>query len=106
LIWQRNKVQQKDFYQVNKLNDTNIIVAAKLISPIKKNIPAVFSNFSEWVSFFVRIERKERIQLTISIIAVRPVISSITVAAANFEIFIEVSTTKQNPSRLDELFNM
>ena len=54
----------------------------------------------------VRIERKERIQLTISIIADTPVISSMIVAAANFEILIEVNTTKQKPSRFEELFKM
>ena len=45
-------------------------------------------------------------QLIISIIADTPVISSIYVAAANFEILIEVNTTKQNPKRFDELFKM
>jgi hypothetical protein len=90
----------------NKLNDTCTIVIAKLISPIKKIISATRSNFSEWVSLLDRIERKERIQLIISSMAASPVISSIKVAAANFEILIDVNTTKQNPSRLEELFKI
>ena len=94
------------FDQANKLNDTSKIVIPKLINPIKKTISATRSNFSERISLLERIERKERIQLIINVKADKPVISSMIVAVVNLEILIEVNTTRQNPSRLDELFKI
>jgi len=38
--------------------------------------------------------------------AVSPVISSMVVAWANFEILMEVSTTRQKPNRLDDVLNI
>ncbi len=92
--------------QANKLNDTSKMVIPKLIRPIKKIISATRSSFSDRVSLFERMERKERIQLIISIIADKPVISSINVAVENFEILIEVSTTRQNPKRLEDVVSI
>jgi hypothetical protein len=79
---------------------------AKLINPTRKKISASRSNFSEWLSLFERIDKKERMQLIINTIAESPVISSMAVAVENLEILIEVSTTRQNPSRFDELLRI
>ncbi len=51
-------------------------------------------------------DKKERMQLAINSMLATPVASSILVEALNFEIFIEVSTTRQNPSKLAEVFRI
>jgi hypothetical protein len=52
------------------------------------------------------IDKKDNKQLAISSIAAKPVESSIKVAELNLAIFIEVSTIKQKPSRLEEVFSI
>jgi hypothetical protein len=51
-------------------------------------------------------DRKESIQLSASRMEAMPVISSMMVMAPYLAILIEVSTSRQKPSRLEEVFRM
>lgn len=75
------------------------------IRPDKKIISAMFSYL---VDFFevLRIERNDKILLLIKRIAAIEVHSSIKVVSFNFNTFKDVSTKKQMPSKLAELFKM
>lgn len=80
-----------------------IMVAAIATNAIRKTISAIFSRRSDLVSSFVRIDKNEKIQLAINRMADIPVISSMIVAAENFDILIDVNTIRQNPKRLEEV---
>lgn len=54
----------------------------------------------------MRIDKKERIQLTINKIAAIPVNSSIMVTSLNLYILREVRTTRQNPNKLEDVFKI
>ncbi len=58
------------------------------------------------LSFLVLIDKKENKQLAISSTLATPVISSIFDISLSFDILSEVKTTRQNPSRLEEVFKI
>jgi hypothetical protein len=63
----------------NKSNETKKIVTASVIKAVKKMISATRSSLFAIIIFSDRIDRNDRIQLTIKNMADKPVISSMTV---------------------------
>jgi hypothetical protein len=76
------------------------------ISAIRKITSAIRSYLKLSDSFNVRIERKENKLHIINKIVAMPVNSSIMVSSLNLEIFNDVSTMRQNPSKLEDVFKM
>lgn len=74
-------------------------------SPVRKKISAILSSFKLEV-LSLRMERNERILLAMNITMARVATSSMIVAALRFNIFMEVSTIKQSPSRLEDVLRM
>lgn len=66
---------------------------------MKKNISANFSNFSAWFWFLVLIETKDNTVDVIKNKAAIPVISSNKFFSPILDIFNDVRTIKQNPSK-------
>lgn len=73
--------------------------------PPRKKISATFSSFSPLPAYFL-IERNDRIQLIMNITIAIVASSSTNVAALISSALIEVSTTKQSPSRVADVFNI
>lgn len=69
---------------------------------MKKNVSANFSNFSAWFCFLDLIEMKDDTVDMIKNKAAIPVISSNRFSSPIFEIFREVRTIKQKPSKFIE----
>lgn len=72
----------------------------------RKITSAIYSSLSDFRAFLCRIARKESMQLAINKTHATPVTSSILVEALNFEIRTEVSTTKQKPNKLADVFKI
>ena len=81
------------------------MVIKRQTKPVKKIISATFSYWLP-ISELLRIERKDKILLHINRIVAIEVHSSINVVPLNFKTFKEVSTRKQIPSKLAEVFKM
>ncbi len=100
------------FFESHKQNQKRIEkaimnVTAKIRSKADKKIKsAIFSYFGSSRSFEVRIERNENRQLPMSRIQAKPVNSSMRDTSLIFDIFSEVSTIRQKPSRFDEVYKM
>jgi hypothetical protein len=71
-----------------------------------KILSAMRSYLTVRISFDVRIEKKEKIQLAINNMHATPVSSSIFDSSLNFDIFNEVRTIRQNPNKLDDVFKI
>lgn len=82
------------------------MVRAIQINATRKTISAALSSFSDRLSFFVRMDRKDSRQLITSRMAPMPVMSSMIVALPDLDTLMEVNTIKQNPSRLEEVLSM
>jgi hypothetical protein len=76
-----------------------------MINPLRKEYSAIVS-YKTACFVLLRIERKAHKQLLINNTKHTAVMLSIIVVSENFKSFIEVNTTKQKPSRLDEEFNI
>lgn len=70
-----------------------MIVTAILTRATKNAMSATASNLRALLSFFDRMAKKEKIQLTTSRIAARPVVSSMMVACVKLDILMDVNTT-------------
>ena len=82
-------------------------VIAKTISiETRKNLSAIFSYLIVFFSSDALIDRNEKRLQVISKTQATPVTSSMTVSLSNRDIFSEVSTTKQKPSRFEDVFSM
>lgn len=81
------------------------MVTKRQISPDRKIISAMLSYLADF-SEVLRIERNDKILLLIKRIVATEVHSSIKVVPFNFNTFKEVSTKKQIPSKLAEVFKM
>jgi len=82
------------------------MVNAMQINAVRKTMSAMRSIFSDLTSSRLRMERKDKRQLTTSSMAATPVISSMTVAPPVFDILIEVMTMRQKPNRLEEVLSI
>jgi hypothetical protein len=82
-----------------------MMVINRQINPAKKMLSAIFSY---WLLFsdLLRIDRKDKMLLLINRIVAIEVHSSINVVPLSFKTFKEVSTRKQMPSKLAEVFKM
>jgi L-rhamnose mutarotase len=69
-------------------------------------LSAILSNRTLLFSFVERMDKNEKKQHAINKIQATPVTSSILDSSLTFDIFSEVKTTKQNPNKLEEVFNM
>ena len=69
-------------------------------------LSAINSYLIKELGLFVRMERNENRLDIINNIAATPVSSSIIDTSLYLDIFKEVNTTKQNPNKLDEVFNI
>ena len=87
------------------LNENRRVVTNSNINPPRKKKSAILSNNSDCLLFFL-IERKERMQLVINKMMAHTVTSSTIVFSDLFNIFSEVKTIKQMPSRFDDAFRM
>jgi hypothetical protein len=82
------------------------MVMAMQTKAIRKTMSAMPSSLAARTSCVDRNERNDNMQLAASKTEVTPVMSSIIVAAPVLDIRMEVSTTKQNPNRLDEVLRI
>lgn len=78
-------------------------ISNKAIIKVKS---AVFSYRRFRFSLFVRRDKNENMLLVVNKIQVTPVNSSIMDTSLYLEIFNEVSTTRQNPNKLPEVFRI
>jgi hypothetical protein len=87
------------------LKEKSKVVINNSDNPARKNISAMFSSLP---LFLIEplIDKKERIQLAIKSMMATVVSSSIIVLPAMFNNLSDVSTTKHNPSKLEEAFNI
>ena len=83
-----------------------IVVINKTESPVIKETSGVFSYFTLNLLLLLRIERNDKILLTIKDIVAIAVNSSIIDVCFNFKTLREVKTIKQIPNRFDEVFNI
>ena len=82
-----------------------MVVTKRQINPMRKDISAIFSSLLP-TSVLLLIAKKERILLIINKIIAAAVNSSIKVSACTFNKRNDVSTMKQIPSRLEEVFRI
>ncbi len=82
----------------------SIVMTKSKNKPIKNIISA--TNSSRVSSFLLRIDKKDRIQLTIKRTIATAVNSSIMVSADWSFIFIEVNTTKHNPNIVADVLSI
>ena len=73
---------------------------------IIKILSAILSSLLLLLSSVALIDKKEKKQLVVRKIQVTPVNSSIKDTSLNLVIFNEVKTTRQKPSKLDEVFRI
>ncbi len=71
-----------------------------------KMLSAILSNRTLFFSFVERMDKNEKKQHVINKIQATPVTSSILDSSLTFDILSEVNTTKQNPNKLEDVFNM
>ena len=77
----------------------------KIKAPINI-LSAILSYRTLFFSFVERMDKNEKKQHAINKIQATPVTSSILDSSLTFDILSEVNTTKQNPNKLEEVFNM
>ena len=81
------------------------MVINRELKPVKNIISAIFSYLSA-LSVLLLIDKNENILLLINMIVAIEVHSSMNVTLSNLNIFIDVNTRKQIPSKLAEVFKM
>jgi hypothetical protein len=86
-------------------NEKSKVVTNNNDNPARKNISAIFSSLPLFLMEPL-MDKKERMQLAIKSMMATVVNSSIIVFPAMFNNLREVSTTKHNPNKLEDAFNM
>jgi Ca2+-binding EF-hand superfamily protein len=86
-------------------NENSKVVTNKSTNPVKKKMSAIFSSLP---AFFIVpfIDKNDRIQLVINKNMAAVVNSSMIVLPEMLSNLSEVSTTKHNPSKLEEAFKI
>lgn len=82
-----------------------MMVINKELKPVKNIISAIFSYLFALLVVLL-IDKNENKLLLINIMVAKEVHSSISVVSPNLKTFIDVSTKKQIPSKLAEVFKM
>ena len=87
------------------LNAMSIVVTNREMRPVRKTTSATFSYFGV-ASRLLRMERYDKILLAMNMIIAPAVNSSIREASLELVTCIDVSTTKQSPSSVEDAVRM
>ncbi len=88
-----------------KFREINNIIMRIPIRAIINKTSAIVSNRNSFLSFFVRIDMKEKMQESVNNIATTEVNSSIIFVSIVLEICREVITKRQKPNKFADVFN-